>query len=97
AVLLKKMTSPEITARKMFKDTITFEVTHTMFVTSNFSTYVAEVDWGTWRRLEQIAFPYTYVKAKKGKDPSQRVGDPTLRDRVRHDPKVQAAALRWLV
>lgn len=96
AVLLKKITSPEITARKVYKDTMTFEATHSMFVTSNYSTAVAEVDRGTWRRLEQVVFPYTYVK-QGGEDPRHRVGDPTLRDRVRSDPEVQRAALRWLV
>lgn len=100
AILLKKITSPEITARRINRDTFTWETTHTMFVTSNYVTYVAETDWGTWRRLEQIAFPYTYVKTeeeRKGKDRSYRVGDAGLRDRVRSDPGVQRAALRWLV
>ncbi len=100
AILLKKSTGQEITARRMNKDTFTWASTHSMFVTSNYTTYVAETDWGTWRRLEQVAFPYTYVKSEgdlKGKDKSYRVGDAGLRDRVRDDPAVQRAALRWLV
>lgn len=97
AVLLKKITSPEVTARRMNKDTMTFEISHALFVTSNYATQIAETDRGTWRRVMRIAFPYTYIKPGKKPKAEERVGDPGLRDRVRHDPRVQEAALRWMV
>lgn len=97
AVLLKKITSPEITARRIQRDTMTFEASHSLFVTSNYTTHVAETDWGTWRRLIRVAFPYTYVKPGQKVGRGQREGDPTLRDRVRSDVNVQEAALRWMV
>lgn len=97
AVLLKKITSPEITARRIQRDTMTFAASHSMIVTSNYTTHVAETDHGTWRRLQRIAFPYTYVKPGRKRRAGEREGDPTLRDRVRSDPAVQEAALRWMV
>lgn len=97
SVLLKKVTSPEITARRMKQDTMTFEASHSFLVTSNYTTHIAETDWGTWRRLKRITFPYTYVKPGQKRRPGQREGDPDLRDRVRNDPAVQEAVLRWLV
>lgn len=96
-ILLKKITSQEITARKMRMDTMTFDTTHSTFVTTNYATQVAETDWGTWRRLERIVFPYTYVKASKKLQARERAGDAGLRDRVRTDPAVQEAALAWMV
>ena len=98
-VLLKKITGQEITARRIRSDTMTWTTTHTTFVTTNYQTQVAETDWGTWRRLERIVFPYTYVsKGKKSKSRrDQRPGDPGLRDRVRNDVAVQEAALAWMV
>jgi len=96
-ILLKKITSQEITARKMRMDTMTFDTTHSTFVTTNYATHVAETDWGTWRRLERIVFPYTYVKAGQKPKHHERAGDAGLRDRVRHDAAVQEAALAWMV
>ncbi len=96
-VLLKKVTGQEITARRIQQDTMTWTATHTTLVTTNYETIVSETDWGTWRRLERITFPFTYTGRGKEKRPGQRKGDPGLRDRVRNDPEVQEAALAWLV
>ena len=98
AVLLKKITGQEITARRVYRDDMTFGVTHTMFVTSNYVPAVAETDWGTWRRVALLKFPYTFVKPddrRKGRN--IRPGDPGLRDRVRRDEAVLVAALAWEV
>jgi putative DNA primase/helicase len=96
-VLLKKITGQEITARRMKQDTMTWAATHTTLVTTNYETVVSETDWGTWRRLERVTFPYTYVAKGKQTRPGQRVGDSGLRARVRNDPNVQEAALAWIV
>lgn len=98
AVFLKKITGQRITARRMYRDTITFETTHSLFVTTNYTPVVSEVDWGTWRRLPRLVFPYKFVKrGTKKLGPNERQGDPGLRERVADDAEVQTAALAWAV
>ena len=97
AVRLKKATGEEITARRMKQDDMTFETTHALLVTSNYNTAVAETDWGTWRRLFLLKFPYTYVKGKRRLGPDEKRGDAGLRERTRHDEQIQEAALAWAV
>jgi putative DNA primase/helicase len=52
--------STTMTARKIAKDNITWETTHSLFVTSNYYPRISETDNGTWRRLELLRFPYTF-------------------------------------
>lgn len=96
---LKKLTGTKyITARPLYKDMVTFLATHTQFVVSNFRLLVDQGDAGTWRRLLQVTFPYTYVTPDKYVDPEvQRLIDPAFRDRVVADPEVVAAVLTWMV
>lgn len=86
-----------ITARKIAKDNITWRVTHSLFITTNYTPRVNESDHGTWRRLALVRFPYTFRKpGQRLRSKSDREGDPTLRDRMRN-PRVQRAILAWLV
>jgi putative DNA primase/helicase len=97
-VRLKKVTGQEITARKMRRDDMTFVLTHSLFVTSNYATNLGDTDWGTWRRVALLVFPYKFIKpGQKRRSRNERPGDPTLRDRVRRDPAVLRAALAWAV
>lgn len=85
-----------ITARLLHQNPITFPATHTMFVTSNSKPAVAEVDWGTWRRLLLVDFPYTFME--KPQAANDRLGDPTLKRRVRDNTDDQHDAIvTWLV
>ena len=95
---LKEVLSPVITARYTHKDNITFDSPHTLFLSSNYEPTVVETDHGTWRRLELIRFPYTFVKRRADVvEDSDRLGDPGLRDRVKRDPDVHRAILADLV
>jgi putative DNA primase/helicase len=86
-------------ARHCRKDTVEWEATHTLFVTTNYLPRVDESDHGTWRRLALVDFPYRYRKRHERLEwENDRVGDPGLRERLsnggngRHE-----AILAWLV
>jgi putative DNA primase/helicase len=91
--------TPEITARRMRQDPVTFAATHSLFLSTNYLPMIEETDHGTWRRLLLLKFPYTF---KKKYEPmwreNDRRGDETLRDRIRAGGEGQhEAALAWLV
>lgn len=90
--------TPEITARKIRQDSVTFPVTHSLFVNTNFVPVVNETDHGTWRRLTLLEFPFTFRRSQDEViGELDRLGDPTLRDRCKMDRKVWEAALSWAV
>jgi putative DNA primase/helicase len=96
---LKKLTGTrEITARRIRQDSVTFDATHSLFVNSNYRPVVDETDHGTWRRLALVRFPFTFRKSlSEVRGPQDRLGDPTLRQRVKTDPQVREAVLSWMV
>lgn len=51
-----------MTARGMYKDNITWEPTHSLFLMSNYVPQVRETDHGTWRRLALVRFTKTFPK-----------------------------------
>lgn len=87
--------TPTMTARKIRQDSITWDSTHSMFLSTNYLPKVTETDNGTWRRLALVDFPYKFVTALTGA-PNERVGDPGLRDRLGGEAQ-RAAVLAWLV
>ena len=88
-----------ITARYIGKDSVSWQVTHTMFVTTNYLPRVDESDHGTWRRLVLVDFPHRYRKADEPVETTSDLpGDPGLRDRLRHGSDGQhEAVLAWLI
>ncbi len=69
-----------------------------MFVSTNYRPIVEATDHVTWRRLLLVRFPYTFRKPHEPlSGPDDRRGDPGLRQRVKDDPAVSAAALAWIV
>lgn len=89
--------TPEITARRMKQDPITFKTTHSLFINTNHRPVVVETDHGTWRRLALLEFPYTFKRsAAECTQPNDRVGDPAM-EYVANDPEVLTAALAWMV
>lgn len=96
--MLKKTTAAKIHARKLYKDGVDFDPTHALVITSNYRPTVVETDHGTWRRLRQITFPFTYRKTEEEVVlETDRLGDRGLRDRAKADPEVRQAALAWLI
>ena len=90
--------TPQISARRIGKDTVTFDAMHSLFVSTNYRPMVEETDHGTWRRLLLIRFPYTF---RKSHEPltglKDRHGDPGLRLRLATDPAASSTVLAWLV
>jgi P4 family phage/plasmid primase-like protien len=96
--LKKTVGSSHITARYIAQDSVTYAATHTLFVSTNYRPIVAETDYGTWRRLALLRFPYTFLPAHKTRtQPEHRLADLGLRDRVKTDPAVHSAVLAWLL
>lgn len=87
----------EITGRRIRQDPVTFEATHSLFINSNHKPLVDETDHGTWRRLALMVWPHTYRKRQEDlRGPNDRLGDPTLRLRLKEDPQAREAALAWI-
>lgn len=99
ARLKKTVGTPQITARFIRQDSVTFDVTHTLYLSSNYRPVIEETDHGTWRRLALVRFPYTYrARPEDIKEPTDRLRDPGIRDRIKSGaPGVLEAVLAWLV
>lgn len=94
---LKKLADTrEITGRRIRQDPVTFEATHSLFINSNYRPVVDETDHGTWRRLALVVWPFTFREHEgQLRGPNDRLGDPTLRERIKLDPQALEAALAW--
>lgn len=95
--------TPQITARKMRRDDVTFDTSHSLWINTNFLPQVDTTDHGTWRRLKAMPWPYRFVKPNAdgtftlrdgGVD---REGDLTLKPKLANNPTVPAAVLAWIV
>lgn len=85
-----------VTARKLHKDSITFDTTHSLFINTNHSPVITETDRGTWRRLTLVKFPITFVANPLGPDEYDAV--PGLDRRLRDGATGQHDAMvTWLV
>ena len=67
-------------ARRMREDYWQFDPTHTLVLATNHLPKVGSTDYGTWRRLRLIPFPYRFVNTLQR--PNDRIGDSRLRHRV---------------
>ena len=86
----------EITGRRIRQDPVTFDATHSLFINSNYKPLVDETDHGTWRRLALLTWPYTFRRHESElRGPGDRLGDPTLRLRLKENPQALEAALAW--
>lgn len=91
--------TPQMTARKMRQDSITWKSTHSLFVTTNNLPKVNETDTGVWRRLELVRFPYRYRKPYEAiEGPNDRRGDGGILTRLQDNETHQLdAVLAWIV
>lgn len=90
--------TPEMTARKIRENSVTWRATHTMFVSTNYLPKVTETDHGTWRRLVLVEFPLKFVTPQNATGAAhERPGDETLRDRMKDGVRQREAVLAWLV
>lgn len=90
--------TPQITARRMRCDDVTFDTSHSLWVNTNFLPQVDSTDHGTWRRLKAMPWPYRFVKPDRPLvDGNDRAGDLTLKPKLAQNPTVPAAVLAWIV
>jgi putative DNA primase/helicase len=105
--------TPTMTARLIRHDNVTWEATHSLFLTTNYLPRIDETDHGTWRRLAMVRFPYRFTNPQgtadgapdevpvflRPRDGEQtRVGVPGLRERLREGRHGQhEAVLAWIV
>ena len=91
--------TPEITARRMRQDPVTFHASHSLFISTNYLPVVSETDHGTWRRLAAVRFPYRFRKGSETLSGAlDRRGDPNLRSRLIEGADGQhEAILAWIV
>jgi P4 family phage/plasmid primase-like protien len=89
----------KIRARFCFKDNMSFEPSHSLIATSNYTPVVTETDDGTWRRLALVVFPYTFCKPWQALEaPHHRRGDLDLKGRILAGKQGQHDAIvRWAV
>jgi putative DNA primase/helicase len=96
--LKKTIGTPQITARKVHKDSVTFDATHSFFLSTNYRPIIEETDTGTWERVALTLFPYRYRKSWQPLEgPNDRRGDEGLRARCSNDPRIHSAALAWMI
>lgn len=90
--------TPQITARRMRRDDVTFDTSHTLWVNTNFLPQVDSTDHGTWRRLKAAPFPFRFRREGLPlEDEDDRRGDPTLKPKLATNPTVATAVLAYLV
>lgn len=90
--------TPDMTARKIRENSVTWRATHTMFVSTNYLPKVTETDHGTWRRLVLVEFPFKFVTPQNATGAAhERPGDETLRDRMKDGVAQREAVLAWLI
>lgn len=96
---LKDLTgTPQITAREVNKNNVTWYASHSIFISTNYPPIVDEVDDGTWRRIKMLEFKKRFVKPESVREVNDRVGDPDLRRRLQENSSGQLEAiLAWLV
>lgn len=91
--------TPRMKARHMRQDTVEWDSTHSMFISTNYLPVVEETDHGTWRRLQLLEFPYRFLKPHE--EPTGAAnelrGDPTLRQRLKEGEAQREAVLAWIV
>lgn len=86
----------QITARRIRENNMTWDATHSLFVTSNYRPRVNETDHGTWRRLALVRFPWTFDGKATGAN--ARPADPNLRERMKQGRNGQhEAVLAWVI
>lgn len=95
-VQLKKAVGTSVMkARHLYQREVQWNTSHSLIITTNYIPSVVETDHGTWRRLAQVPFPYTYVAEPT--NPTHRKGDRGLKPRIVRGKAQHEALLAWLV
>lgn len=87
-----------IDGRKLYKDTVSWTPTHSIFLNTNHPPTITDTGDGAWRRMARVDFPFRYRKVGEAMErPSDRPGDPRLKAALVSTIEGQTALLAWLV
>ena len=91
--------TPRMKARYIRQDSVEWEATHSLFLSTNYLPLIEETDHGTWRRLQLLSFPYKFLKPhdQPSGAANELRGDPSLRQRLKEGREQRQAALAWAV
>lgn len=90
--------TPQMTARSIGADNVTWDASHTLFISTNYLPVVIETDTGTWRRLRVLPFKKRFVSMGMVRQPSDVIGDPTIKTRIPENETGQLdALLSWIL
>jgi putative DNA primase/helicase len=88
----------EIEGRYLYKDTVTWRPTHSLFLNTNHAPAMGDTGDGAWRRLTRLDFPFRYRKADEELEhDTDRRGDPGLKLALGGTAEGREALLAWLV
>ncbi|MFI6889953.1 phage/plasmid primase, P4 family [Streptosporangium canum] len=105
-VRLKKVAgTSQMKGHHLYKSSETWDATHSVFATSNYTPVVNETDHGTWRRLALVRFPFTFRSRPVGVADAdlpelaefERWGDAGIKHRMKTNPQTRKAFLRWII
>lgn len=96
AALKRIIATAKIRARRMGQDFFEFPATHDLMVCSNFRPAVSETDRGSWRRLLEIVFPYTFVSGKPTRPTEKKSAGDGMK-RALATQRTREAVLAWMV
>jgi putative DNA primase/helicase len=86
-----------IEGRHLYKSTVSWTPTHSLFLNTNHPPVVTDTGDGTWRRLLRLDFPWRYrLPGQPMERPTDRVGDPGLKPAMATQ-EAREAVLAWLV
>jgi P4 family phage/plasmid primase-like protien len=95
---VKALTGGDIRrARRMREDYWQFVPSHTLLLATNHLPVVGSTDFGTWRRIRCIPFPYRFVAEQDVKGKFDRVGDSNIRMRAIREQSAFDAFVAWAV
>lgn len=91
--------TPRMKARYIRQDSVEWDATHSLFLSTNYLPLIEETDHGTWRRLQLLSFPYKFLKPhdQPSGAANELPGDPGLRQRLKEGREQRQAALAWAV
>jgi putative DNA primase/helicase len=89
--------TPTMDGRYLYKGTVNWVATHSIFLNTNHPPRVAETDDAVWTRTTSLKFPFRFVKDEASKEyANDRVGNPRIMVDLKEDSH-QSALLEWLV
>lgn len=87
-----------IDGRYLYKNSTSWDPTHSIFLNTNHPPTVTDTGEGTWRRMARVDFPYRFRAANEPLErENDRRGDPRIKAELIHRPAGQAAVLAWLI